>query len=70
MQKNHLPIHLWESYVIGDANETELLNDAESNTTPVKNTMMLDEPFKDMTNELERLAYLRTLDTQVKSSMA
>lgn len=56
--ENH-PVHLWESYVIGDANETDLLNDAESNTTPAKKYDNLDELFQDMTNELERLASLK-----------
>jgi len=53
--QNH-PIHLWENYCIGDANESELLKDAESNTTPVKKYDDVDELFNDMTNELERLA--------------
>ena len=53
--ENH-PVHLWEYYVIGDANETDLLNDAESNTTPVKKYDDVDELFEDMTKELERLA--------------
>ena len=50
------PVHLWEKYVIGDANENDLLRDAESNTTPVKKYNDVDELFEDMTNELERLA--------------
>lgn len=53
--ENH-PVHLWESYEIGDANETDLLNDAESNTNPVKKYDDVDELFEDMTKELERLA--------------
>ena len=53
--ENH-PIYLWESYVIGDANETDLLNDAESNTMPVEKYDDVDELFENMTNELERLA--------------
>jgi len=55
--ENH-PIHLWESYTIGDANEIELLADAESNTKPVKKYDNVDELFDDMTEELERLALI------------
>lgn len=51
------PIHLWESYCIGDANESELLKDAESNRTPAKKYSNLEELFEDMTDDLERLAY-------------
>lgn len=53
--QNH-PIHLWESYCIGDANAEELLVDAESNTTPIRKYEDTESLFDDMTNELERLA--------------
>lgn len=50
------PIHLWERYCIGDANESELLLDAESNTTPIHRYENSDSLFEDMTREIERLA--------------
>lgn len=53
--QNH-PIHLWESYCIGDANSVELLIDAESNTMPVHKYDDTESLFDDMTKELERLA--------------
>jgi hypothetical protein len=52
---NH-PIHLWESYAIGDSDEKALLKDAESNTTPVKKYDDVEYLFDDMTNDLNRLA--------------
>jgi hypothetical protein len=54
---NH-PIHLWESYCLGDAKESDVLKDAESNTTPMNKYDNTEELFLDMTKEIERLASL------------
>lgn len=53
--QNH-PIHLLLSYHIGDANETALLKDAESNTYKIKKYNSIDKLFEDMTSELKKLA--------------
>lgn len=53
--QNH-PLHLWEEYCLGDANEKEVLKDAESNTTPIKKYDDLQDLFTDMTNDLNRFA--------------
>jgi len=53
--QNH-PIHLWESYALGDATEEKLLEDAESNTTPVKKYNDVENLLDDMTEDLNRLA--------------
>lgn len=52
------PLHLWDSYCIGDANVAEVLQIAESNTMPSKKYENTSDLFEDMTNELERLASL------------
>jgi hypothetical protein len=50
------PVHLWESYAIGDASEEALLKDAESNTTPIKKYDDVETLFNDMTDDLNRFA--------------
>jgi len=53
--QNH-PIHLWDKYSIGDANEEDILIDAESNTLPISKYNDIDDLFNDMTEELENLS--------------
>jgi hypothetical protein len=52
------PIHLWDRYCLGDANEVELIKDAESNTTPPKKYENTEKLFDDMDSDLLRLANL------------